>query len=217
MCDFTASVGHDIVLALFVCCVCFIVSLHARRATAAARLACSFLKEDMGKQSVLCSVLVALYLVHLQTVNAQQQWTIQRNKMDCIGQDGLILPQIGANTEKLWPTSSYLPRGNAIRRMTGGAGLKVNAGEKLPLLVPSAVSALTPAPATAGDQHGRLLDRVLRHLQGTVRTPWGMINSRWTCGRCCLVWCCCSSDRLQLQLRSCTSSLMLYLPADHRK
>jgi hypothetical protein len=45
-----------------------------------------------------------------------------------------------------------------------------------------------------------------------------MINSRWTCGRCCcLVWCCCSSNRLQLQLRSCTSSLILYLPADHRK
>jgi hypothetical protein len=114
----TASVGHDIVLALFVCCVCFIVSLHARRATSAARL-----KEDMGKQSVLCSVLVALYLVHLQTVNAQQQWTIQRNSMDC------IFPQIGANAEKLWPTSSYLPRGNAIRRMPGGTGLKVNAGE----------------------------------------------------------------------------------------
>jgi hypothetical protein len=147
----TASVSHDIVLALFVCFVCFVVSLHARRATAATRLAHSILKEDMGKRHVLCSALVALYLMHLQTVNAQQQWTIQRNSMDC------IFPQIGANAEKLWPTSSYLPRGNTIRRMTGGAGLKVNGGEELstagPLLLLFRHSPPHPQPqaiSTAG-------------------------------------------------------------------
>lgn len=64
----------------------------------------------------LCSgaiILIALVQL-LQPVNSQAQLVIQRNRMDC------VYPPIQANGERLWPTSSYLPRGNSLKRITGG-------------------------------------------------------------------------------------------------
>lgn len=40
--------------------------------------------------------------------------TIKRNTQDC------IYPRIGADAERLWPTSKYLPKGPVAKALNGG-------------------------------------------------------------------------------------------------
>lgn len=75
----------------------------------------------MRQLGALCSLISAVGLCLLcHTVSAQL--TIRRNSQDC------IYPTVAAGAERLWPTSAYLPRGNSIRRISGGFLVDSTAG-----------------------------------------------------------------------------------------
>jgi hypothetical protein len=74
----------------------------------------------MMKQLAPCHIGLAVLLALISGACAQTApppsptLTIKRNSQDC------LYPQIAAGAERLWPTTSFLPRGNAIRSVPGG-------------------------------------------------------------------------------------------------
>lgn len=99
-------------------------------------------------------------------------FTIKRNRQDC------MFPPIAANSERLWPTSAYLPRStyNTLDIIAGG-GFLVSfrpSGRRTPEVPPRSLlntlplPQLHPPPNRAGGQRSRLQHRVLRHLQGEI-------------------------------------------------
>jgi hypothetical protein len=91
----------------------------------------------MRQLGALCGLIWAVGMCFLcPTVSAQL--TIRRNSQDC------IYPTVAAGAERLWPTSAYLPRGNSIRRISGGFLVSVRAAGFC------CRSLLVPAPLTHG-------------------------------------------------------------------